>query len=93
MLFTYQFSSDDRLARKTLEEFHASRCSDGLIKAQFPAGFRSKQVPQFSLYWVAMVWDHTRYFGDESLVRRYLSTVDGILNHFDERINEIGLVG
>jgi hypothetical protein len=93
MLFTYQISSDDRLARKTLEEFHASRCSDGLIKAQFPAGFRSKQIPQFSLYWVAMVWDHMRYFADASLVRRYLSTVDGILNHFDERVNEIGLVG
>jgi alpha-L-rhamnosidase len=93
MLFTYQISSDDRLARKTLEEFHASRCPDGLIKAQFPAGFRSKQIPQFSLYWVAMVWDHMRYFADASLVRRYLSTVDGILNHFDERINQMGLVG
>ncbi|CAG8045264.1 unnamed protein product [Penicillium olsonii] len=93
MLFTYQISSDDRLARKTLEEFHASRCPDGLIKAQFPAGFRSKQIPQFSLSFVAMVWDHMRYFGDRTLVRRYLSTIDGILGHFDERINALGLVG
>ncbi|KAJ5319513.1 uncharacterized protein N7506_012217 [Penicillium brevicompactum] len=93
MLFTYQISPDDRLARKTLEEFHASRCSDGLIKAQFPSGFRSKQIPQFSLYYVAMVWDHMRYFGDAKLVRTYLSTIDGILNHFDDLLNEIGLVG
>ncbi|KAJ5757923.1 uncharacterized protein N7511_006617 [Penicillium nucicola] len=93
MLFTYQLSSDDRLARKTLEEFHASQCPDGLIKAQFPAGFNSKQIPQFSLYWIAMVWDHMQYFADTALVRRYLSTIDGILNHFDERINELGLVG
>ncbi|KAJ5653665.1 hypothetical protein N7490_000668 [Penicillium lividum] len=93
MLFTYQLSSDDRLARKTLEEFHASKNPDGLLKAQFPAGFNSKQIPQFSLYWVAMVWDHMRYFADKKLVRRYLSTIDGILNHFDERINDLGLVG
>ncbi|CAG8158280.1 unnamed protein product [Penicillium salamii] len=93
MLFTYQISMDDRLARKTMEEFHASRCPDGLIKAQFPSGFRSKQIPQFSLSFVAMVWDHMQYFSDSKLVRRYLSTIDGILHHFDERVNPLGLVG
>ncbi|KAJ5378500.1 hypothetical protein N7509_011619 [Penicillium cosmopolitanum] len=93
MLFTYQISSDDKLARKTLQEFHASQGPDGLIKAQFPAGFRSKQIPQFSLYWIAMVYDHMNYFADVSVARRYLATVDGILNHFDERITNLGLVG
>lgn len=93
MLFTYQLSSDDRLARKTLQEYHASQGPDGLVKAQFPTGFRSTQIPQFSLYFVAMVYDHMHYFADTSVVRRYLSTIDGILNHFDERINELGLVG
>lgn len=93
MLFTYQLSSDDRLARKTLQEFHASQGPDGLIKAQFPAGFRSTQIPQFSLYFVAMVYDHMHYFADTAIVRKYLSTIDGILNHFDERLNELGLVG
>lgn len=93
MLFNYQISSDDKLARKTLQEFHASQGPDGLIKAHFPAGFRSKQIPQFSLYWVAMVYDHMHYFAKTSVVRRYLSTMDGILNHFDERINSLGLVG
>ena len=93
MLFTYQLSSDDRLARKTLQEFHASQTPDGLIQAQFPAGFRSTQIPQFSLYFVAMVYDHMHYFADSSLVRKYLGTVDRILQYFDERLNEIGLVG
>lgn len=93
MLFTYQISSDDTLARKTMQEFHASQGPDGLIKAQFPAGFRSKQIPQFSLYWVAMIYDHMKYFADASVTRRYLATVDGVLNHFDERITTLGLVG
>lgn len=93
MLFTYQISSDDTLARKTLQEFHASQGPDGLVKAQFPAGFRSKQIPQFSLYFVAMIHDHMHYFANASVVRKYLATIDGILNHFEERINDIGLVG
>lgn len=93
MLFTYQISSDDTLARKTLQEFHASQGPDGLVKAQFPAGFRSKQIPQFSLYFVAMVHDHMHYFADVSVARKYLATIDGILNHFGVRINDTGLVG
>ncbi|KAJ5682957.1 hypothetical protein N7462_006122 [Penicillium macrosclerotiorum] len=93
MLFSYQLSSDDRLARKTLQEFHASQGPDGLIKAQFPSGFRSTQIPQFSLYFVAMVYDHMQYFADVSVVCSYLSTIDGILNYFDGRINDLGLVG
>ncbi|QDS72372.1 hypothetical protein FKW77_008344 [Venturia effusa] len=93
MLFTYTLSSDDRLARKTLEEFHASRCADGLIVAQFPAGFKSFQIPQFSLYYILMVHDHMQYFGDKSLVKKYIGTIDGILNYFDSRLNGIGLVG
>lgn len=52
-----QTSSDDRLACKT-QEFDASQGPDGLIKAQFPSGFRSTQIPQFSQFFVAIVYDH-----------------------------------
>jgi alpha-L-rhamnosidase len=93
MLLTYQLSSDDRLARKTLEEFHASRGPDGLVKAQFPAGFKACQIPMFSLFYIFMVHDHMLYFGDKSLVRRYMSTLDGILNYYDNLLNDLGLVG
>jgi alpha-L-rhamnosidase len=93
MLMTYQLSSDDRLARKTLEEFHASRCPDGLVKAQFPAGFKAFQIPMFSLFYVFMVHDHMLYFGDKSLARRYISTLDGILSYYDNHLNDLGLVG
>ncbi|KAI3071539.1 CAZyme family CBM67 and GH78 [Aspergillus niger] len=93
LLFSYQLSPDDRLARKTLEEFHASRTPDGPIVAQYPAGFASKQIPQFSLFWILMVHDHMMYFADRALVRRYLSTVDSIIQHFEDRLDERGLVG
>lgn len=82
MLFTYQISRDDRLARKTMHEFHASRREDGLLQAHFPSPGRTINIPLFSLFFVAMVHDHMLYFRDETLVRKYLGTIDGVLEHF-----------
>ena len=93
MLFTYAVARDDRLARKTLHEFHASRRDDGLVEAQFPAPCRMTAIPAFSLYWVLMVHDHMQHFGDAGLVRQYLGTVDGILDHFARLVGPLGLVG
>ncbi|KAK5049544.1 hypothetical protein LTR84_004473 [Exophiala bonariae] len=93
MLFTYQISTDDRLARKTMQEFYASRRDDGLLEAQFPSPGRCVNIPQFSLFWILMVHDHMMYFGDQRLVKQYLGTIDGILDHFDARLNSLSLVG
>ncbi|CAK7233770.1 hypothetical protein SBRCBS47491_008724 [Sporothrix bragantina] len=95
ILFTYLVSrGEDRLARKTMQEFAASQRSDGLLETYFPNRGGSISIPTFSLYWVLMVHDHMVYMGDEHLVRRYLGRVDNILNYFDDRIDpEYGLVG
>lgn len=88
ILFTYQLSNDDRLARKCMQEFHSSRRSDGLVETHFPSPLPGVNIPYFSLYWIFMVYDHMMYFGDETLVRRYLGTIDGILDHFHQRIDD-----
>jgi alpha-L-rhamnosidase len=93
ILFTYQLSRDDRLARKCMQEFYASRRDDGLLQAQFPSPGRCVSIPQFSLFWVLMIHDHMRYFNDRRLIKQYLGTIDGILDHFDARIYDKGLVG
>lgn len=93
ILFTYLLSRDDRLARKAMKEFHASRREDGLIETHFPCPGRGMNIPTFSLFWVLMVYDHMVYFGDDQLVKSYVGAVDGILNYFDARINDLGLVG
>lgn len=93
-LFTYLVSRDDRLARKAIQEFYASRREDGLVESHFPSPGRSTNIPTFSLFWVLMIWDHMVYFGDEALVRKYLGAVDDVLNHFHHCINDdTGLVG
>lgn len=93
LLFTYQISRDDRLARKTIHEFYASRREDGLLETNFPVSFRAICIPQFSLFWIIMLYDHMMYFGDPALVRKYLGTADGILDYFDCLVNHEGLVG
>ncbi|KAJ9660829.1 hypothetical protein H2198_002368 [Neophaeococcomyces mojaviensis] len=93
LLFTYQLSRDDRLARKTIHEFYASRRDDGLLETNYPVSMRAINIPQFSLFWVLMLHDHMMHFGDKGLVRRYIGGVDGVFQHFEERVNRDGLVG
>ncbi|CAK7200742.1 hypothetical protein SEUCBS139899_003441, partial [Sporothrix eucalyptigena] len=94
ILFTYLVSRDDRLARKTMREFYASRREDGLVETHYPNPGRAINIPTFSLFWVLMVYDHMVYFGDEALVRTYIGAIDGVLGYFEERLNkEWGLVG
>lgn len=94
ILFTYILSRDDRLARKAIQEFYASRRADGLIETHFPCPGRANNIPTFSLFWTLMVYDHMVHFGDETLVRKYLGAIDDVLNFFHQRIDsKTGLVG
>ncbi|KAL6231284.1 hypothetical protein BDW75DRAFT_233729 [Aspergillus navahoensis] len=100
MLYSYQLSSDDRLARKTINEFHASRRgSDGLVETHFPTPFPGVNIPIFSLSWVLMVWDYVMYAVDteanRGFVKRYLGGIDSVLNYFDSRVSKTyrGMVG
>ncbi|CAK7226325.1 hypothetical protein SBRCBS47491_006191 [Sporothrix bragantina] len=93
ILLTYLVSRDDRLARKTMRGFYASRRDDGLVETHYPCPGRAISIPTFSLFWVLMVWDHMVYFGDEALVRYYLGGIDGVLGYFERHLNEQGLVG
>ncbi|KAK7397879.1 hypothetical protein QQX98_012747 [Neonectria punicea] len=93
ILFTYVLSRDDRLARKTMHEFYASRRDDGLLETHYPNPARCINIPTFSLFWVLMVHDHMVHFGDAQLVKEYLGAVDGVLNYFDRRLGKLGLVG
>ncbi|KAL4796613.1 Six-hairpin glycosidase-like protein [Aspergillus venezuelensis] len=91
MLYSYHLSSDDRLARKTINEFHASRRGcDGLVETHFPTPFPGVNIPIFSLSWVLMVYDFMMYSGDTAFVRRYLGAVDSILDYFGSRIVRVG---
>ncbi|RDW93952.1 uncharacterized protein DSM5745_01274 [Aspergillus mulundensis] len=98
MLYSYQLSSDDRLARKTINEFHASRRqSDGLVETHFPTPFPGINIPVFSLSWVLMVYDWVMYataadtHEGKRFVKKFLGGIDGVLNYFDSAIQMSGI--
>lgn len=92
MLFTYLISGDDRLARKTLYDFHSSLLPQGLTLSRYPS-VTAQVIPGFSLHWIYMLHDHMMYYGDIDITKRYLASMDAILAYFDRLINAQGLVG
>ncbi len=92
ILFTYAVSADDRLARKCIDDFHRSLRPDGLTNCSFPS-FGPNVIPGFSLFYILMIYDHMMYFGDKEFVKKYIPTMDAILNFFDSNITEDGIVG
>jgi hypothetical protein len=92
ILYTYHTSSDDRLARRAIFDFHSSLMPNGMLLSRHPSA-RPQVIPGFSFFWIFMVHDHYLYYGDARLVRRYISTVDAVLGWFDRLLTPDGLVG
>lgn len=92
ILFTYQVSADDRLARKAIYDFHSSLMPSGMLQSRYPSR-QAQVIPGFALYWIMMVYDHYEYWGDLELVGRYRPTMDAVLDWFGRRVGQDGLVG
>jgi alpha-L-rhamnosidase len=90
-LVTYAISHDDRLPRKALEMFRATRLASGLTRSRAPSRIR-QTIPPFSLWWVGMVHDFTLWRGDLELVRGLMPAVRGVIDAFLGFINPDGLV-
>lgn len=92
ILFTYEVSEDDRLARACMDAFRRTQRSDGILQASAPA-VGVNVIPGFSIFYILMVHDHMQYFGDAALVREHFGCVDNVLRFFDSHLTEKGLVG
>ena len=92
MLFTYQVSRDDRLARRAIHDFYSSMLPSGMLQCRYPSVY-TQVIPSFSLYWIHMLHEHYTYFGDLQLVRRYLSGMIAVLDWFERHRTPEGIVG
>ncbi|SFB49638.1 alpha-L-rhamnosidase [Cohnella sp. OV330] len=63
-----------------------------MLQSRYPS-MLPQVIPGFSLHWIMMVHDHYLYFGDPSLVRTYMPTIDGVLEWFNQRLDAGGLLG
>lgn len=91
MKFTYLLSGDDRLARRSMDDYRASQLPDGMLQSRYPSVL-PQVIPSFSLYWIGMIYDHYQFFGDIDLVRRYRPAMLSVLDWFGQRLTPQGLV-
>lgn len=90
-LFTYSVGGDTGLVVKALEDFHNALLPEGITQNRFPSAM-VQIIPSFSLHYIDMLYDYYWQTGDAALVKRYRPTVDAILDWFDRKIGESGLV-
>ena len=92
MLIGYVMTRDDKLARKALRLFDASRLASGLTQSRYPS--RGLQIiAPFALWWVAMVRDYALWRDDEPFVRALLPGVRATLQAFRRYTRPDGLLG
>ena len=92
MLYNYQLTDDDLLARKAMNDFAQAQLADGLMPSRTPS-VGDQHIPTFQFYFIFMVYAHYIRFGDKALVRQHLRAMDGVIEWFRRHLTEQGLVG
>jgi hypothetical protein len=83
VLTNYIMMRDDRLPRKAIQMFNASRTLNGLTQSRYPSRLL-QVIPPFSLWYVAMLHDFALWKGDQNFygpclpVRVVSSTISSI---------------
>ncbi|MFC1613703.1 family 78 glycoside hydrolase catalytic domain [Gemmatimonadota bacterium] len=91
-LISLYVSGDDRLMRKAITQFDDSRIPDGLTQSRYPSYIR-QIIPPYSLFWIAMIYDHWTLRNDPEFVGSFLPGVRGVLEWFERHLTENGLLG
>jgi hypothetical protein len=90
-LVNYVMSRDDRLARKAIDIFDASRLWHGLTQARYPCR-ETQLIPAWTLWWVAMVRDYAYWRCDLDFVRQVMPGVRASIEGFRRWIGQDGLL-
>ena len=91
-LTTYYVSGDSALWKKSIESFYHSRLPLGLTQSRYPC--RQPQIiPTFSLVWVTMCHDYLYHCDDPKFIKSMMPAVDDVLQWFEDRLDQDGLVG
>lgn len=90
-LATYAVSDDDRLVKKALTMFDASRCPEGLTQSRYPTR-EAQRIPAFSLYWVKMLHDFYMHRDDRAFVQGLVPGTRAVLDAFERHLGSDGLI-
>lgn len=84
-LISLYVSGDDRLVRKSIEDFDNSRISDGLTQSRYPCN-DMQIIPTYSMFWVSMVYDYWMLRNDTAFVKRFLPGISDVLAWEESRL-------
>ncbi|RYG66345.1 alpha-L-rhamnosidase, partial [bacterium] len=90
-LTTFACVEDDRLPRKALTLFDASRMAPGFTQSRYPSHV-TQTIPPFSAWWVAMVHDFAMWRDDAEFVRGLMPGVRSVLDTFVRWRTKDGLI-
>ena len=91
-LISLYIDGDDRLMRKAIQAYDRSRISEGLTTSRYPS-YQDQFIPPYSLLWITMVHDYWMHRDDPAFVRSFLTPIRGIVEWYEQYIDETGLVG
>lgn len=91
-LISLYVAGDDRLMRKAIRAFDDSRLPAGLTQSRYPSS-EAQYIPPYSLFWIAMVYDYWMHRDDPDFVRGLLTGVRGVIDWYEARLDETGMLG
>lgn len=84
-------SGDDRLMRKSIQQFDNSRLPNGLTQSRYPS-YIVQVIPTYSLLWIGMIHDYLMYSDDPEFTRQLLPGIETVLGWFADRVDSTGMV-
>ena len=86
ILYTYQLTDDKMLCEKAIDDFAKSYRVGGLTQSRYPVN-EAQYIPSFSMFFVLMLYEHTKRFNNLKFTKKYLPVADGIIDWFRTRLD------
>lgn len=88
-LVSYLNYGDPALAKNAIEQFSWSVNDEGFLSARYPTN-SLYYIPNFSIYWIAMLYDYMMYVDNLEFVKSKLPVMRHVLNYFESKEREDG---
>jgi hypothetical protein len=82
-LVSLYMTGDARLMRNAIELLDSSRTAEGITFSRAPSTL-PQYIPPFSLWWIGMLHDYSRYADDPAFVREMLPGARAVLDFFGQ---------
>ena len=89
---TFFISNDARLLRRGIRNIAMQTVPNGLTYGHAPTMAHTCILPDFSLTWIASIWDYYWQTGKSDAYTEHRDVVMGILSYFDSVTDDNGLV-